>query len=139
MDGVTVSFSFFTDAKLKKMKSLLAHSFSPSSLPHVRGREWDVVVFLLNICSYKLCLWSWPTPSVLVKEVVLDKIWVKHWEYKLSRTFKLLSLQMWKLYDNMNRFVLKNTFIKVYVYHFSINIFLKIRGQSCVLETVSLS
>ena len=79
------------------------------------------------------------TPSVLVKEVVLDKIWIKHWEYKSSITFKLLSLQMWKLYDNMNRFVLKNTFIKVYVYHFSINIFLKIRGQSCVLETVSLS
>jgi hypothetical protein len=25
----------------------------------------------------------------------------------------------------MNRFVLKNTFIKVYIYHFSINIFYK--------------
>ena len=38
----------------------------------------------------------------------------------------------------MNRFVLKNTFIKVYIYHFSINIFIEIRSQSCVLETVSL-
>ena len=34
------------------------------------------------------------TPSVLVKEVVLDIVWVKHWEYKSSITFKLLSLQM---------------------------------------------
>ena len=32
------------------------------------------------------------TPSVLVKEIVLDKIWVKYWEYKSSITFKLLSL-----------------------------------------------
>ena len=39
----------------------------------------------------------------------------------------------------MNRFVLKNTFIKVYIYHFSINIFIEKRSQSCVLETVSLS
>jgi hypothetical protein len=39
----------------------------------------------------------------------------------------------------MNRFVLKNTFIEVYIYHFSINIFIETRGQSCVLETVSLS
>ncbi len=38
----------------------------------------------------------------------------------------------------MNRFVLKNTFIKVYVYHFSINIFIETRSQSCVLKTVSL-
>jgi hypothetical protein len=38
----------------------------------------------------------------------------------------------------MNRFVLKNTFIKVYIYHFSINIFIETRSQSCVLETVSL-
>ncbi len=27
----------------------------------------------------------------------------------------------------MNRFVLKNTFIKVYIYHFSINIFIETR------------
>ena len=27
----------------------------------------------------------------------------------------------------MNRFVLKNIFIKVYIYHFSINIFIEIR------------
>jgi hypothetical protein len=39
----------------------------------------------------------------------------------------------------MNRFVLKNTFIKVYIYHFSINIFIETRSQSCVLETVLLS
>ena len=39
----------------------------------------------------------------------------------------------------MNKFVLKNTFIKVYIYHFSINIFIETRSQSCVLETVSLS
>ena len=39
----------------------------------------------------------------------------------------------------MNRFVLKNTFIKVYIYRFSINIFIEIKSQSCVLETVSLS
>ena len=39
----------------------------------------------------------------------------------------------------MIRFVLKNTFIKVYIYHFSINIFIEKRSQSCVLETVSLS
>ncbi len=38
----------------------------------------------------------------------------------------------------MNKFVLKNTFIKVYIYHFSINIFIETRSQSCVLETVSL-
>jgi len=39
----------------------------------------------------------------------------------------------------MNRFVFKNTFIKIYIYHFSINIFIKIRNQSYTLETVSLS
>jgi hypothetical protein len=39
----------------------------------------------------------------------------------------------------MYRFVLKNTFIKVYIYHFLINIFIEIRSQSSVLETVSLS
>jgi hypothetical protein len=39
------------------------------------------------------------TPSGLVKEYVLDKIWVKHWEYKSWITFKLLSLEMWKLYE----------------------------------------
>jgi hypothetical protein len=39
----------------------------------------------------------------------------------------------------MNRFVLKNTFIKIYIYHFLINIFMKTRSQSYALETVSLS
>ena len=43
--------------------------------------------------------WTW---SILegvnmyffLKKIVLDKVWVKHWEYKSSITFKLLSLQM---------------------------------------------
>jgi hypothetical protein len=35
----------------------------------------------------------------LVKEVILDKILVKHWEYKWWITFKSLSLQMWKSYQ----------------------------------------
>ncbi len=39
----------------------------------------------------------------------------------------------------MNIFVLKNTFIKEYIYHFSINIFVETRSQSCILEAVSLS
>jgi hypothetical protein len=39
------------------------------------------------------------TPSGLVKEDVLDKIWVKHWEYKSWITFNLLSLEMWKLHE----------------------------------------
>jgi len=29
----------------------------------------------------------------------------------------------------MNRFFLENTFIKIYIYHFSINIFIKTRSQ----------
>jgi hypothetical protein len=36
------------------------------------------------------------TPSVSNLEVVLDKVWIKYWEYKSSITFKLLSLQMYK-------------------------------------------
>jgi hypothetical protein len=39
----------------------------------------------------------------------------------------------------MNRFVLKYTFIKVYIYHFWINIFIEKWSQSYALETVSLS
>ena len=39
----------------------------------------------------------------------------------------------------MNRFVLKNTFMKIYIYRFLINIFREIKSQSCVLKTVSLS
>ena len=39
----------------------------------------------------------------------------------------------------MNRFVLKNNFIKVYISHFSINIFIETISQNCVLKTVSLS
>jgi hypothetical protein len=76
------------------------------------------------------------TPSVLVIQVILDKAQVKYWKYKSWITFKLLSLKIWKL---MNRFVLKSTFIKIYICHFPINIFIKIRSQTYVLETVSLS
>ena len=39
----------------------------------------------------------------------------------------------------MNRFVLKSTFIKIYIYHVPINIFIQIRSRSYVLETVLLS
>ena len=39
----------------------------------------------------------------------------------------------------MYRFVLKNTFTKIYIYHFLINIFIKISSQSYALKTVSLS
>jgi len=39
----------------------------------------------------------------------------------------------------MYRFVLRNTFTKIYIYHFLINIFIKISSQSYALETVSLS
>jgi hypothetical protein len=39
----------------------------------------------------------------------------------------------------MNRFILKNTSINIYIKHFSINILIKIRSQSYALETVSLS
>ena len=38
----------------------------------------------------------------------------------------------------MYRFILKNTFIKIYIYHFLINIFIKINSQNYILETVSL-
>lgn len=39
----------------------------------------------------------------------------------------------------MNIFILKNTFIKIYMYHFSIKIFIETISQSCVLKAVSLS
>jgi hypothetical protein len=39
----------------------------------------------------------------------------------------------------MNRFVLKNTFIKVYIYHFSINIFYKNkRSKLCFGDRVAV-
>ena len=66
-------------------------SLSPNTLSHI--------IFLrrhADVC-WKLNR-SRRIPSVLVKEVVLDKVLVKYWEYKSSITFKLLSLQMWKLY-----------------------------------------
>ena len=40
---------------------------------------------------------------------------------------------------HMYRFVLKNIFTKIYIYHFLINIFIKISSQSYAMETVSLS
>jgi hypothetical protein len=36
---------------------------------------------------------------MLVLDDVLDKVWVKHWEYKLLITSKLLSLEIWKSYQ----------------------------------------
>jgi hypothetical protein len=76
------------------------------------------------------------TLSGSLLEVVLDKVWVKHWEYKTRTTFKSLILKMWKSY---NRFVLKITFVRIYIYNFLINIFIEKRSQSCTLVTVSLS
>jgi hypothetical protein len=37
----------------------------------------------------------------------------------------------------MNIFVLQNTFVKVYIFQFSMNIYIKIKSQSYVLKTVS--
>jgi hypothetical protein len=37
----------------------------------------------------------------------------------------------------MSGFVLQNTFIKLYLFQFLINIFMEIRGQNYALETVS--
>jgi hypothetical protein len=36
----------------------------------------------------------WGTRFVSDLEVVLDNVWIKHWEYKSSITFKLLMLQI---------------------------------------------
>jgi hypothetical protein len=47
----------------------------------------------------KLIVQMETTPSGLVNEVVLDMIWVKHWEYKSWITCKSLSLEMWKLHE----------------------------------------
>jgi hypothetical protein len=44
---------------------------------------------------------------------------------------------MWK--SHIDVFVLKIIFIKIYIYNFSIDIFIEKRSQSRVLETVSLS
>ena len=66
----------------------------------------------------------------------MDNVWIKHWEYKSWIT---LSCWVWKSKSHINRFVLKNTFIKLYIYHFLINIFIKTRSQSNTLETVLLS
>ena len=49
------------------------------------------------------------------------------------------SCWVWKCKNYMNRFALKNIFMKVYIYYFLINIFREIRSQNYVLETVSLS
>jgi hypothetical protein len=42
----------------------------------------------------QICRLMKHTPSVSDLEVVLDKVMVKHWEYKSSIIFKWLSLQM---------------------------------------------
>jgi len=39
----------------------------------------------------------------------------------------------------MNRFVLKNTFVKIYTYHFLIDIFYRNKESKLGFETVSLS
>ena len=39
------------------------------------------------------------TPSILEKNVVLDKVWVKHWEYKSWITLKLLRFKIKELYE----------------------------------------
>ena len=41
----------------------------------------------------------WATPSILEKNVILDKFWVKHWEHKSWITFKLLSFKIRKSYE----------------------------------------
>ena len=51
----------------------------------------------------------------------------------------LSSCWVLKCKNYMSRFVSKNIFIKIYIYHFLINIFIEIRYQSYVLKTVSLS
>jgi hypothetical protein len=66
------------------------------------------------------------------KVVLCGTTWKKHacmLEYSLRIRFKsrfgLLSCWVCKCKNYMNRFVLKNTFIKVCIYYFSINIFYK--------------
>jgi hypothetical protein len=49
-----------------------------------------IIYFILMVA----CMGSKRTPSVSDLEVVLNEVWVKHWEDKSSITFKLLSLQM---------------------------------------------
>jgi hypothetical protein len=56
----------------------------------------------------------------LVKEVILEKFWVKYWEYKWWITLKSLSLEMWKSYQKI---CFEIIFIKIYIYNFLINIF----------------
>jgi len=67
----------------------------------------------------------------------LDKVWVKHWEYKSWITFKLLSLKIWKPYGY--RFVLKSAFIKIYIYRFPINIFYRNKkSKLCFRDRVAV-
>jgi hypothetical protein len=51
--------------------------------------KWELMVVyksecLLNIDVLEILnlMFDIPTPSILIKHVVLDKISVKHWEYK---------------------------------------------------------
>jgi hypothetical protein len=57
----------------------------------------DFETLILNLYEYMIPLRKKGdecTPSVSDLEVILDKVWMKHWEYKSSITFKLLILQM---------------------------------------------
>jgi hypothetical protein len=38
-----------------------------------------------------------PTPSIIIKHVLLDKILVQHYENNSWISFKFLTLKMWKL------------------------------------------
>ena len=84
---------------------------------HTNHRFIAIIQYQVHCPSYTS--WSY-TPSVLVKEVVLDIIWVKHWEYKSSITFKLLSLQMWKLYEFicLEKYFHKNIHISLFYKYF---------------------
>ena len=47
----------------------------------------------------KSTIYNQVTPSILEKNVVLDKVWVKHWKYKSRITFKFLSFKIQKSYE----------------------------------------
>jgi hypothetical protein len=74
------------------------------------------------------------TPSILKTFDVLDKVLV--WEHKSWITFELLSL---KYENDMCRFVLQNTIIKVYIHISFFDKYVYKSKQSYALEIVSLS
>jgi hypothetical protein len=49
----------------------------------------------------------------------------------MMNNFKIIEFRNVK--NHINRFVLKNIFIKVYIYNFSMNILIEKRGRNCVL------